>query len=199
MLHNQVYALCDWELLEKYNLSITQYIQQISKYNIVLIQYRDKKNNIKIQKQNLELLKKLIDIPIIINDKIELLTFCDGLHLGQDDLEQNLKDLKIKDKILYFKLLKQKYPNKIFGLSTHNEVEILEANNFELDYIGLGAYKNTTTKNISNILGDKISYLAKMSKHKVGAIGGVKIDDNIQNITFNVIGSDLIKNKQKEQ
>jgi len=55
--------------------------------------------------------------------------------------------------------------------------------------IGLGAYKNTTTKDVSTILGDKISYLAKISKHPVCAIGGVQINDKIPNIRFNVIGS----------
>jgi thiamine-phosphate pyrophosphorylase len=195
-MSHKIYALCDLKLLAKHNLSISQYIQQISKYNIVLIQYRDKINDIQIQKQNLKLLKHLTNIPIIINDELQLLDFCDGLHLGQKDLNQYLQNFQIKNKILFFDLLKKKYSNKIFGLSTHNEVEILEANKLNINYIGLGAYKNTATKNVSNILGNKISYLAQMSKHRVGAIGGVKIDDEIKNIDYYVVGSDLLK-KQK--
>jgi thiamine-phosphate pyrophosphorylase len=195
---HKIYALCDLKLLVKHNFSISQYIQQISKYNVVLIQYRDKINDIQIQKQNLKLLKDLTNIPIIINDKLQLLDFCDGLHLGQEDLNRYLQNFKIKNKVLFFDFLRKKYPNKIFGLSTHNEVEILEANKLNIDYIGLGAYKNTTTKNVSNILGNKISYLAQMSKHKVGAIGGVKIDDKIKNIDYYVVGSDLLKNKRKK-
>ena len=58
-----------------------------------------------------------------------------------------------------------------------------------LDMIGLGAYKNTSTKDVSTILGSKISYLAKISKHPVCAIGGVQVDDIIENIRFNVVGS----------
>lgn len=92
---------------------------------------------------------------------------------------------------MVFKLLRKKYPNKIIGISTHNEVEILEANKLPLDYIGLGAYKATVTKDVEYILGDKISYLAKISKHPVGAIGGVKVTDELENITYNVVGSDL--------
>lgn len=57
--------------------------------------------------------------------------------------------------------------------------------------IGLGAYKATNTKDVSTVLGDKISYLAKMSIHPVCAIGSVKCDDNIENIHFNVVGSGL--------
>jgi len=172
---------------------LSQYIKNILRYNIIYIQYRDKVNSIKIQKQNLIFLRNNTNIPIIVNDKFELLDYANGLHLGQDDINGLVKNLKLKNKEFVIKFLKKKYPNKIFGLSTHNEIEILEANNLDLDYIGLGAFRNTNTKDISQILGDKISYLAKISKHPVGAIGGVLIDDKIPNISYNVIGSGLFK------
>ena len=189
-----IYALCDFELLEKYNISFSQYMKKISLLDIVYIQYRDKINSIDIQKNNLLMLKSLTNIPIIINDKIDLLDIIDGLHLGQEDLKSLMKNkFHIDDKVLLFKVLRKKYPNKIFGISTHNELEILEANSLDIDYIGLGAYRGTSTKkDISGILGDKISYLAKISTHPVGAIGGVKINDNIANISYNVIGSGLL-------
>jgi thiamine-phosphate pyrophosphorylase len=192
--NKQIYALCDFELLQNYTLSFEQYLNKISKYNIVYIQYRDKINSIEQQKINLLLLKSLTDIPIIINDNLELLEYANGLHLGQDDMVKiKYKILKNKTDKLFFELLRKKYPNKIFGISTHNELEILEANKLDIDYIGLGAYRDTSTKkDISGILGDKISYLAKISKHPVGAIGGVKVDDDIEHITYNVVGSGLL-------
>lgn len=190
---SKIYALCDFELLQKHNLSFEQYLQKIQNHSIVYIQYRDKINPIEIQKQNIILLKTLTNIPIIINDNLELLEFADGLHLGQEDLLRiKSETLQVKSDELVFKLFRKKYPHKIFGLSTHNELEILEANKLDLDYIGLGAYRATSTKNVSNILGEKISYLAQISKHPVGAIGGVKVDDTIANISYNVIGSGLL-------
>jgi thiamine-phosphate pyrophosphorylase len=188
----KIYALCDFETLKKKNISLEQFLKICTKYDISYIQYRDKISSLKTQKENLLFLKKNTTIPIIINDKIELIEFASGMHMGQDDLV-NLKTnvYKISDNILFFQLLKKKYPNKVFGLSTHNELEILEANKLSLDYIGLGAYRPTSTKDVSNILGDNISYLAQISKHPVGAIGGVKKTDKIANITYNVIGSDL--------
>ena len=191
-LHKQIYALCDIELLNKFNFSISSYVQHISKYNIIYIQYRDKINNGDIQKQNILLLKKITNIPIIINDKLDLLEYADGIHLGQEDLSSLSNKYKLS-KELTLKLIRKKYQNKIIGISTHNEVEILETNNLDIDYIGLGAYRDTTTKNISNILGNKISYLAKISNHPVGAIGGVQINDDIEHISYNVIGSGLLK------
>ena len=192
IIDNKIYALCDYQTLDKFDISLEKFIQICSKHSIVYIQYRDKINSLEIQKQNILFLKQNTNISIIINDKPELLDFADGLHLGQEDLSILNSKYKLQS-INMIKFLRKKYPNKIIGLSTHNEVEILEANNFELDYIGLGAYRDTKTKNISNILGDKISYLAKISKHPVGAIGGVKIDDNIPNISYNVIGSGLLE------
>lgn len=193
MSHSKpIYALCDFELLEKYNFSLSSYLEKISLYDIVYIQYRDKANSLEIQKQNVEYLKKHTNIPIIINDSLELLKVADGLHVGQEDLEELSKSLKLPPENT-IKFIKKTNHNKIIGLSTHNEKEILEANKFEIDYIGLGAYRTTTTKDVSNMLGEKASYLAKISSHPVGLIGGVKIDDDVENISYNVIGSGLLK------
>ena len=77
-------------------------------------------------------------------------------------------------------------------VSTHNETEISEANTLEIDYIGLGACRSTGTKSDANVLGiERVSALASLSTHPVAAIGGVRLDDAIPNITYHVIGSGL--------
>jgi len=81
--------------------------------------------------------------------------------------------------------------DKLFGISTHNEKEIKNANNMDLNYIGLGAFKQTITKDVTNILGDDLDRLASFSKHKVAAIGGVKLSDTFDNVTYLVVGSGL--------
>ena len=181
---NLLYVLCDYETLLKKNISLEKFIYLCKKKDVKIVQYRDKISSLEEQKTNLLYLKSELNIPIIINDKIELIEFADGLHLGQEDLEAIHKDKK-----LAVKLVRLKIKNKLLGLSTHSEIEILEANELALDMIGLGAYKNTNTKDVSTILGSKISYLAKISKHPVCAIGGVKVEDIIENIRFNVVGS----------
>ncbi len=181
---NYLYILCDYETLSKKNISLEKFVDLCKKNDVKLVQYRDKISSIEEQKTNLLYLKSNLNVPIIINDKIELIEYADGLHLGQEDFSKIHNDKKIATK-----LVRAKIKDKLLGLSTHNELEILEANELPLDMIGLGAYKNTTTKDVSTILGDKISYLAKISKHPVCAIGGVHISDKIPNIRFNVIGS----------
>lgn len=186
---NFLYVLCDYETLLKKNISLNSFVDLCKKKDVKIVQYRDKILSLEEQKINLLFLKSQLDIPIIINDKIELIEFADGLHLGQEDLIEIHKDKK-----LAVKLVRLKIKDKLLGLSTHNEIEILEANELEIDMIGLGAYKNTSTKDVSTILGSKISYLAKISKHPVCAIGGVKMDDKIKNIRFNVVGSGFYEN-----
>ena len=181
---NLLYVLCDYETLIKKNISLEKFVDLCKKKDVKIVQYRDKISSLQEQKINLLYLKSELNIPIIINDKIELIEFADGLHVGQEDLYAINKDKK-----LAVKLIRLRIKDKLLGLSTHNEIEILEANSLDLDMIGLGAYKNSSTKDVSTILGSKISYLAKISKHPVCAIGGVKIDDVIENIRFNVVGS----------
>ena len=184
---NYLYVLCDYETLLKKNISLEKFIDLCKKDDVKIIQYRNKISALDEQKKHLLKLKKELNIPIIINDKIELIDFADGLHLGQEDF------FKIhKDKKLAVKLIRKKKKNKLLGLSTHNELEILEANELDLDMIGLGAYKSTNTKDVSTILGDKISYLAKISIHPVCAIGGVLKEDVIENVRFNVVGSGFL-------
>lgn len=185
---NQIYALCDFELLIKNNISFEEYLQICEKYCVKIIQYRDKVSNSIIKKDNLLKLKSLTSIPIIINDDLSLVEFCDGIHLGQEDFA------KIhQDKNIAIKLIRLKIKNRLLGLSTHNELEVLEANSLDLDMIGLGAYRETSTKDVSTIVGEKAIYLSKISKHPICLIGGVTLDDKLENIPFKVIGSGLFK------
>ncbi len=110
--------------------------------------------------------------------------------MGQDDIK-NIANSK-KDAI---DSIKNAYPNKLLGLSTHNLDEIKEANSLNLDYIGLGAYRDTSTKKDVNVKGKELLKIAKESKHKVALIGGVKLSDEFsreQNIYYKVVGSNLL-------
>ncbi len=67
----------------------------------------------------------------------------------------------------------------------------MRANSLDIDYIGLGAYRATSTKNDASVLKESLSGLARLSFKPVGAIGGVKVDDEIDGVTYAVVGSDL--------
>ena len=106
------------------------------------------------------------------------------------------------NKAIAIKEIKAKIGEKILGLSTHNLAEIKEANSFkELNYIGLGAYRNTLTKENVTIGGKRLLDITAKSKHKVAIIGGVRLDDDFTHIpavSYKVIGSHLMQEYLKQ-
>ncbi|MDQ1245035.1 MAG: thiamine-phosphate pyrophosphorylase [Campylobacterota bacterium] len=186
----RLYALCDQDLLDKKGLSLEDFIEIAKQKNAEIIQYRNKNADVAFIKQQLIKIRKLYDGFLVVNDAYELVEFCDGVHVGQDDLRAIDKDIFKAVKILREVIKKE----KLLGISTHNKEEVLQANSMDINYIGLGAYRDTSTKeNISTIIGEKLDEIASLSKHFVAAIGGVKESDKFAHVTYHVIGSGLLK------
>lgn len=185
----KLYALCDQDMLDSKGVSLDKYLALAKQHNAEIIQYRNKNADIAFIKQQLIHIRKNYDGFLIVNDAYELIEFCDGVHVGQEDLNAIDEDISEAVSILRSMISSE----KILGISTHNEEEILQANTLDLNYIGLGAYRDTSTKkDITATLGDKLDKLAGLSSHLVAAIGGVKLDDEFENVTYKVIGSGLI-------
>ncbi len=183
----KLYALCDADTLKKKGKSLQDFVSSATKHQAEIIQYRNKNGDLPDIKQTLIELRELWDGYLIINDHIELVPFCDGLHVGQEDL----KRFGPTNREAVLKIRQEIGDEKMLGISTHNEAEVKEANALPLDYIGLGAYKSTATKDVEHILGERLDSIAAHSTHPVGAIGGVKLTDCFEYVTYLVIGSDL--------
>ena len=184
----RLYALCDQELLDSRGIPLEEFIDVANSNSAEIIQYRNKSADVAFIKTQLIKIRKMFDGFLIVNDAYELVEFCDGVHVGQEDLESIDADIVKAVKILRSVIGKE----KILGISTHNEKEVLQANDMDLNYIGLGAYRDTSTKDVSTVLGNSLDSIASNSKHYVAAIGGVKKTDTFENITYHVIGSGLI-------
>ncbi|RUM67862.1 MAG: thiamine phosphate synthase [Sulfurovum sp.] len=185
-----IYALLDKEVLVKRGLSVVELSKKIQSLNIPIAQYRNKVGSIEEKRDDLLEIRRFYSGRLIINDTIELIEYADGLHVGQEDIRIYSDDLTTAVAII-----RKKIGSKLLGLSTHNKKEILEANELDLDYIGLGAYRGTQTKSEAKVLGSMALELAKASKHPVGLIGGVKLSDSFPTqIKYRVIGSDLYEN-----
>ena len=202
-----LYALLDFDTLQKYDITIQDFCKTAKGLKAKILQYRDKNSSIKDKQKRILEIRKYWKKTLIVNDTLELLPFADGIHIGQEDLQNLYKKYNLSpDEIIssirngkweiknnkFFFTKEKKNKNKIIGLSTHNKEEIIKANKLPLNYIGLGAYRPTTTKNTSNILGEKIIKLIKYSYHPVAIIGGVKIYDKIP-AKFKVVGSDICR------
>ncbi len=185
----RLYALCDQDLLDSRGITLEEFIEVAKSKNAEIIQYRNKNSDIAFIKQQLIKIRKIYDGFLIVNDAYELIEYCDGVHVGQEDLKSIDQDIVKAVKILRDVIKK----DKILGISTHNEAEVIEANEMDLNYIGLGAYRDTSTKtDISTVLGNTLDDIASKSKHFVAAIGGVKLDDEFSHVRYHVIGSGLI-------
>lgn len=185
-----IYALVDKETLIQKRVSLQAHIQHLAAFpNIPILQYRNKSDSLEEKKEDLLLIRDYYDGKIIINDTIELIDYADGLHIGQEDIRKYGDDLNHA-----VNLIRKKIGTKLLGLSTHNKEEILEANTLDLDYIGLGAYRDTDTKPEANVGGKILIEAAAYSEHPVGMIGGVRLDDEFDEpIIYKVIGSGLYR------
>jgi thiamine-phosphate pyrophosphorylase len=185
----QLYALCDQGVLDRRGVSIETFVDICKKNSASIIQYRNKTADLATLKSQLILLRQLFDGYLIVNDAYELIEYCDGVHMGQEDLA--VVDPDISKAVAIVREIIGK--GKLLGISTHNADEIAVANDLDLNYIGLGAYRNTTTKAVPNLLGETLDTLAKESLHPVAAIGGVKRDDTFLHVSYLVIGSGLFE------
>ncbi|WP_331861598.1 thiamine phosphate synthase [Sulfurovum sp.] len=191
-----IYALIDKETLLSKEVSLSEILQHIKTFpNIPILQYRNKSGSLEEKRADLEMIRSMYGGTLIVNDTVELIAYADGLHLGQEDLRKYSADLHEA-----VALVRKKIGTKLLGLSTHNKAEILEANSLELDYIGLGAYRATDTKSEANVGGQALLEAAKHSKHPVGIIGGVRLDDSFEKpILYKVIGSGLYQGLSSKQ
>ncbi len=184
----QIYALCDADMLKEKGVDLLFFAERAKSLGAEVLQYRNKHADVATIKADLITLRRMWEGFLIINDHYELASFCDGVHIGQEDLYAIDADPSRAVKILKMAIGE----DKIIGLSTHNLEEIEIANALEINYIGLGAYRATATKSDAKVLGEKLDTIASHSKHPVAAIGGVKLDDRFEHVTYSVIGSGLL-------
>ena len=134
--------------------------------------YSTKKNLYLLAKKYREITKKN-NVKLIINDHLDIVQAidADGIHLGQDDLP-----CKVARKIL---------PDIIIGVSTHNQNEIIKAENDGATYVNIGPIFLTNTKKLSiKALG--LDYLKSVKVNiPFTVMGGIKRDNIIKVLECN--------------
>jgi thiamine-phosphate pyrophosphorylase len=185
---NALYALLDEATLRRYGWSPERFVDAAISRHAEILQYRDKSGDTDRIARRLETLVRRFPGRVIVNDHPELAHLCGGVHLGQEDL---LRYGANKEEAVA-SVRRMIGEGKWLGLSTHDAEEVLEANGLDLDYVGLGAYRATSTKSDANVLGEEaLPRIAGLSRHPVAAIGGVRPEDEIPHVRWNVVGSGL--------
>lgn len=117
-------------------------------------------------------LLKPYKIPLLINDRIDvaLAVGANGVHIGQQDVPY-----PIAREILG--------PQAVIGLSIENEEQALEAEKFDVAYLGLSPIFATPTKTDTAFpLGlDGLRKIRQISSHRLIAIGGIN-SENASNV-----------------
>ncbi len=132
-----------------------------------LIQYRDKTlppEAFEAEARDVLALCRAHNATLIINDHVEIAARigADGVHLGQDDM----------DPVAARRILG---PDAIVGLSTHNEAEVLAAQDLPVSNINIGPMFATNTKEHLHHLGtDEVLRLSRLTRHPWTTMGGIK-------------------------
>lgn len=150
-------------------------VEEAVKGGVTMVQLREKTCSSKeFYDQALRLKKclKPYNVPLIINDRLDIALACDaeGLHIGQNDIPYHIAR-KILGK------------NKIIGLSVENIQDAIEANKLDIDYIGISPVFGTLTKtDTAQALGlSGVHDITQISKHPSVGIGGIN-KSNTQDI-----------------
>lgn len=143
------------------------FVTQCAQFGITAVQLREKKLSYEeafIFGKQLQTILKPFSVSLIINDSIELAydLNSDGVHLGQLDGSVIVARQKLGK-------------NKIIGLTVNSIEELTIANDFPIDYVGIGAiYPTNSKKDVKIILGcEGLKKIAQISKHPIVAIGGI--------------------------
>jgi thiamine-phosphate pyrophosphorylase len=122
-------------------------------------------------------------IPLIINDRLDiaLAVEAEGLHIGQSDMP-------------YAIARKLMGPDAIIGLSVENVDDAIQANDWDVDYLGLSPIFSTPTKtDIHHQLGlEGIRAIKAISRHTLVAIGGINASNTAEIIAAGVDGVSVV-------
>lgn len=152
--------------------NIIDVVKQALKGGVTVVQLREKELNTRQFIERATELKKILkpyNVPLIINDRIDiaLAIEADGVHIGQSDMP-----LELVKKILP--------GNMIIGLSVETIQQVREAEDLNVDYLGVSPIFSTPTKTDFDQKPWGLEGLRKareISKHILVAIGGINAEN----------------------
>lgn len=104
---------------------------------------------------------------IVVNDRVDiaLLSQADAVHVGQEDLSPET-------------IRKLAGQNVAVGISTHNQAQVIAAEQSHADYIGCGPTFPSTTKSFQNFTGlEFLKVASQTTQIPAFAIGGITLEN----------------------
>jgi thiamine-phosphate pyrophosphorylase len=150
---------------------LEEVVLQAVKGGVSMVQLREKQTPTRFFVEEALRIKELLApyrVPLIINDRVDvaLAVAADGVHVGQEDMPYPLAR----------KLMGQQ---AIIGLSVETIDQVREAEDYDVDYLGVSPIYETPTKtDTKGSWGlEGLAQVRAMSRHRLVAIGGLKADN----------------------
>jgi thiamine-phosphate pyrophosphorylase len=133
-----------------------------------LVQYREKNGIDRALLARLHAACRAVGAALVVNDDLEAGLLADGVHLGQEDLAEHDPSS-----------LRAQLGSRLLGISCSEPQEALVAARLGADYLGVGPYNATATKEDAGapIGASGILRIARAVPVPVAAIGGIGLDD----------------------
>lgn len=162
----RLYAVTDRTWLQ--GRSLAEVVEEALRGGVTFLQLREKTLTEEAFLQEAKVIKEIAakyHVPFVINDNVDIAKAvdADGVHVGQSDME-----LMEARRILG--------PDKIIGVSAHNVQEAVQAEQNGADYLGVGAFHDTSTKKDTHVV-TKETYQAirEAVSIPIVAIGGISL------------------------
>lgn len=150
---------------------LKEVVEQAVAGGVSAVQLREKKASTRYFVEKALKIKAILKdsgVPLLINDRVDiaLAMGAAGVHLGQEDLP-------------YPAARRLLGPDAIIGLSVESEEDVLAAEKYDLDYLGVSPLFPTPTKTDTRgswgLRG--LSRVRELSRHRLVAIGGLNADN----------------------
>ncbi|OED97021.1 thiamine phosphate synthase [Vibrio breoganii] len=150
-------------------------VKQAIAGGVTMVQIREKHGDVRAFIERARAVKSVMrgsGVPLIINDRVDVALAVDacGVHLGQSDMPVTDARRLLGD-------------DKLLGLSVESEEQLLEAQSFAVDYLGISAIFATPTKTntVKHWGVEGLTKAVELSKLPLVAIGGIN-DSNIKSV-----------------
>lgn len=147
---------------------LLEVVSQAVEGGVTIVQIREKTLSTKAfieEALEIQAYLKTRGIPLLINDRVDIALGigADGVHLGQSDMPYPMARNLLG-------------PTALIGLSVDTQEELLQAESFDVDYLGIGPVypTNTKTDHKGFFWGTEgLRWARSHSRHRLIAIGGI--------------------------
>ncbi len=177
-----VYPILDVELVLRgmapaaRNAHLRTIVRDLAGAGVQILQYRNKHDPDSTVLADARVIRESAGpVRLILNDRVHLFdpNLWDGVHVGQDDLPSNEARRIIGPNL---------GSGPILGVSTHNDTQVIAADQVPVDYIAIGPVFSTSTKSdTSPVIGlEGVRRARALTSKPLVAIGGITLANAAQ-------------------